>query len=68
MNLKIVISDCLQWPDKTEQSQTWFSGLGVLHFLILQTVRKAKLMLRQFGHSQSLSRPAPAAKVQENMH
>lgn len=38
----------------------WFSGLGVLHFLILQTVRKAKLMLWQFGHSQSLSRPDPA--------
>lgn len=38
----------------------WVSGLGVLHFLMLQTVRKAKLMLLQLGHFQSLSRPAPA--------
>jgi hypothetical protein len=45
------------------KSRTWFSGLGVLHFLILQTVRKAKFMLWQFGHSQSLSRPAPAVKI-----
>lgn len=48
-----------------EQPQTWFSGLGVLHFLILQTVRKAKLMLWQLGHSQSLSRPAPTESSRE---
>lgn len=41
---------------------TWFSGLGVLHFLMLQTVRNAKLMLLQLGHFQSLSRPAPKIK------
>lgn len=37
----------------------WLSGLGVLHFLMLQTVRKEKFMLLQLGHSQSLSRLAP---------
>ena len=42
-----------------ELCQTWVSGLGVLHFLMLQTVRKAKLMLLQLGHFQLLSRPAP---------
>jgi hypothetical protein len=46
-------------------SQTWFSGLGVLHLLMLQIVQKAKLMLWQFGHSQSLSRPAVAVKFRK---
>jgi hypothetical protein len=59
--IKIVIYLKFNMP---EQYQTWFSGLGVLHFLILQTVRKAKLILWQLGHSQSLSRPAPTENSQ----
>lgn len=37
---------------------TWDPGLGVLHFLMLQTVLNEKLTLPHFGHFQSLSRVA----------
>lgn len=38
------------------QAQTWDPGFGVLHFLMLQTVLKEKLIFPHFGHVQSLSR------------
>lgn len=41
---------------------TWDPGLGVLHFLMLQTVLNEKLTLPHFGQAQSLSRVASIQK------
>lgn len=46
-----------------QSHQTWDPGLGVLHFLMLQTVLNEKLTLPHFGHVQSLSRVASIRKV-----
>lgn len=47
-------------------AQTWGSGFGVLHFLMLQTVLNEKLTFPHFGQVQSLSRVTSAGVYKTN--
>lgn len=48
-------------------AQTWGSGFGVLHFLMLQTVLNEKLTFPHFGQVQSLSRVTSEAFTRQNI-